>query len=425
MREKRGSSQVDWAVSLALFLLYISWFFLFVRPSSGPVLTSELFLSTIERNIEDISEWSFKRTPIFIKSSFDAKKFPVFVKTTGEFEKNKFAFDDNRPYDLLDKRIFFFSDLEPAKKIAWLVQGADYETPGHAPNIFSNESTVYTGKISVEFTDNSLKRLSYNSEIKLDNFRLNENFREVDIVSGSTYSSNMMSQNRITADFFNYTYNIFDSNDLILNLVDFFDFVEENTINMTYSMNLFGYNHYFISNNDFGYINFSNLGECWEFESRYIDFYDQDNGISFVMQNKSEIDFCVEDEQTIDLSIRFPNQRFVQNYFILHNSTFNKTLIYQDFPKAEIGLPSSIKGMSLEKIDEIMGMDYDTLKSDLNVLKERDFSLEISNKALDKNYTYNPVKPISNSNVFRKDIDCLILDKFSHYQECDLIIKVW
>ena len=64
--DKTGFSQADFAISFAIFLVYLMFIFVYLKPVSLPSVSSDVLLSIVENNLIKESSWSITKTPLFI-----------------------------------------------------------------------------------------------------------------------------------------------------------------------------------------------------------------------------------------------------------------------------------------------------------------------------------------------------------------------
>jgi hypothetical protein len=84
----KGASQVDWAISMGIFLIYVLGLLVFLRPGIQPVLENNLLVSIIQDNLEEEVNVKLKRTPLFINISDNSKKSPPPSGTLKERKKS-------------------------------------------------------------------------------------------------------------------------------------------------------------------------------------------------------------------------------------------------------------------------------------------------------------------------------------------------
>ena len=65
---KKGASQIDWIISLAIFMLYLAWFFVFIIPTFTSIETLESSANALEQKFRKESYWNIDSIPLFVES---------------------------------------------------------------------------------------------------------------------------------------------------------------------------------------------------------------------------------------------------------------------------------------------------------------------------------------------------------------------
>ncbi|MBI2667448.1 hypothetical protein HYX17_01615 [Candidatus Woesearchaeota archaeon] len=115
----KGTSQVDWAISIGIFLIYTIGLIIFLRPGLQPVMENNILISIIQDNLKDDVYATIEKTALFINTSDYTKESPpqsglykIEINDQLPFEgnKNEFAILDK------DKNILNF-DITQDKKL--------------------------------------------------------------------------------------------------------------------------------------------------------------------------------------------------------------------------------------------------------------------------------------------------------------------
>ena len=96
--KKRGTSQVDWAISLALFLIYVIWFFIFVRPTFLQDNVQESLINIVEDNFKEDYKWTVSKLPIMIHTNITNTYEPIILDFPYSWEQNHSRLDDNKEF---------------------------------------------------------------------------------------------------------------------------------------------------------------------------------------------------------------------------------------------------------------------------------------------------------------------------------------
>ena len=64
--KKRGSTHVDWVMSIGIFLIYLLALFIIIKPGVREIYSEDTLLSIVENNVKGNIVWTIKETPLFI-----------------------------------------------------------------------------------------------------------------------------------------------------------------------------------------------------------------------------------------------------------------------------------------------------------------------------------------------------------------------
>tara|TARA_Y100000310_G_scaffold345729_1_gene468915 strand:+ start:877 stop:1635 length:759 start_codon:yes stop_codon:yes gene_type:complete len=80
-------SQVDWAISSGIFLVYVLGLLIFLKPGLQQELEDRFLISIVEENLKDDVFITLEKTPLFINvTSADTGNYKISIKETLPFE---------------------------------------------------------------------------------------------------------------------------------------------------------------------------------------------------------------------------------------------------------------------------------------------------------------------------------------------------
>ena len=328
MWNKRGLNQIDWVISLAIFILYISWFFLLIRPYYFPI-EEDPQVELLEDAFMDDIIWTIYKTPLVAFSDIDIMYEPVKVNFSLELEEGNFAFADNRYFTLFENNLYFLADLKKGSNLFWLVSSDEtYETPNIHTDLYATDYSTSVSSMRATYHDGLLKKAYYKGNLVIDGLKLMRHDVLVDVDNSSFFSSKIMAVHSAdTAAGFNHSSTVFGYNTRIYNKIKLDQFIDKRTVNL--NMKIKGYPKYYADNVNFGQI--LHEGECANFDKEYVFFYNNDNVMFFAFDNnETEIKFCysAEDEIDLNISIRVEREAEYQIYFepfaIIPNGDFSE-----------------------------------------------------------------------------------------------------
>jgi len=107
-RSKKALSQVDWAMSLAIFLMYLAWFFIFVKPMLYPSTNMGVLLDILDDGIEREIFQDISRLKVFVSHTNNAYE-PVIIPFDKDWQESKIA--HSADYFVIDDgRMFFLAN---------------------------------------------------------------------------------------------------------------------------------------------------------------------------------------------------------------------------------------------------------------------------------------------------------------------------
>ena len=410
---KRGISQVDWAISLAVFLLYIAWFFVFVTPVSERAELTNLIPLVEDRLLEDIS-WSVYKAPMIITSNTTLINEPLIVEFP--FDIENFYLDGK--YWILDRgNLIFLDNLSEEENTFWIVDSDEsYSLPFVMNDLEPNSEFSSTTGFKAYFYNSMFYKADYPTQ-KINGVSYNLNSVSLDVTTNSFTSTPITSIYKVINQAINHTSYIFAKNQKVYNYIDLN--VEGNYI-FELSFDLFKYSNYFTDNLYMGVFNYSQ-NETFEYSGDILSLYSSNSVLTLILGEESEIILHHTNSSNLQLTVEIP---FSSNTF--YNLIFHEDLDdREDFIvpySAKFGMFEGEEGISLEKLLILNQSDYKTLKSDYNYPKDKDFSIELSNSTTTL-FNKGPVPPVTN--IYSKETTHWMLDKLSGKTKLNLIIKTW
>ncbi|MBT3464514.1 hypothetical protein HN451_05975, partial [archaeon] len=161
--QKRGITQLDWALSLAIFILFIAWFFIFIQPNLTHGLNKDVLASIIETKFVNNFTWTLKKMPIFIYTEDITQNKPIILNFTESFTDFKFL--DNQDFVSDNNELLLVADITTSPKTLWLVSGGNYSVEHQIKDLIVSSNWVTTSKnMSINFDDSIFDILSYDSQ---------------------------------------------------------------------------------------------------------------------------------------------------------------------------------------------------------------------------------------------------------------------
>ncbi len=268
---KKGVSQIDWIVSLTLFLLYIVWFFIFVSPQLSFNQNKDASIEFLKEEFYDEFRTTIQKTPVFVESNYTGF-VPVIMENNFGTESLRFMDSTNFAFD--ESRLVFLSNMTSSKKTYWVLNNVTYSQDYVYQGISVSDDSASTTNLSINLEDSLLKDASYKEGIKIydSDYWINGEIISPEDSSYSDYGFSVF----YTTEFgnINLTTYVFYGNPRIYVR---FSAPEQVTYTMRLRMELEDYGSYYSDNLEFGDFSYDSEAEEISYNHSKITFYDDDS----------------------------------------------------------------------------------------------------------------------------------------------------
>lgn len=425
---KRGTVEVDWILSIVIFLIYLALFFLYLTPfAKEQPEASNLLLANLESRIRENATWHVQRVPLFIHSNISGTE-PLIAPFSLTLENISFA--DNTSFYRQENKLIFKEPLNTGPNIKWVVSSDEaYPQEPVLTDLGATPSGVVidSQRFRAEFDGLPTSVLHFEKQrFSAFNISLDSGVISRESAAKESNFSGLAAKYKLSADTVNHTTFVIGDFPRLFNYVVPSQALESH--NFTVSVTLHNYTHYFIDNALSGQLNFTQKS-CNSKTSGYIDFYDALGGVSFITDEAASIYFCTGNH-SIGLTISMDLSAEKNYNIIFHSGDYNKTLKYVAPYTIKTGLIENLSGVSIALMNELNTSDYANLKNAWNYPSQRDFSFQLLNSTALINVTtqplinYSPKSP-GTVNVFVREFDELVLDKYGNKVKHKLRVKGW
>ncbi|MAG15547.1 hypothetical protein CMO88_00645 [Candidatus Woesearchaeota archaeon] len=417
--QKKGAVEVDWIFSIAIFLIYLTLFFLYLAPfTTEQPEASDTLLANVESNLRENATWHVQRIPIFTNSNISGIE-PLVVPFLLNWKNLSLA--DNTSFFRQENKLLFKSKLNEGPNMKWIVSSDEiYPQPSMtALDATKSEVTIDSKRFKAEF-DGLLKSALHFEKHRISglNISIDSGIINTESAVKENNFSDLAAKYKLISDTVNHTTFVVKDFSRLFNYVESRQKFEPH--NFTIKMILHNYTDYFIDNSLSGPLNFTK--EVCKIASDYIDFYDSLGGISFISDGAS-MSFCTGNN-SVSLSM-YMNLNNETNYNILfHSGDYNSTLKYIKPYTINTGMIENLSGISMVLMEELNQSDYTNLKKAWNFPSSREFTFELLNDSNEPliNYTYRVPGLV---NVFVKEFEEIVLDKYGNKVKRKLRLKGW
>ncbi len=419
---KKGIAiDLDWIISLGLFLIYIGVFFIAIRQLPAQQSVTDALLENVADGIAESTEWQVQRLPLIIFSNLSGTE-PVIVGFA--YDWKNFSFTDNASFDRKDGKLIFVRTLSQGRNALELVASSEnYTAPAASFDLTatSQGASVNSQRFSAEFQNSMLARASHFDKERLSDFNISIEGVVLKPETAATEANVTALSAKYKVEFSQLSHTSFAVAGFsrILNYVNT-DAKEPH--NIVISATLRNYTSFYVNNAVSGAIN-SPAQTCTASIGMYIDFYDDISGVTFIAPEGTNISFC-SGNSTAQLSLDFPMKNETGYDILFHSGDFNSTLKYVSPYRAAFGIAENVTGVSKALYKKVNESDYEALKGSWSYPKSKDFAFALYDADGGLVFNYQPKTP-GITNVFAREKDVFVLDKYGLKAKHKLRIRGW
>jgi len=433
--KKRGLSQIDWAISLGIFLLFLVWFFIFVTPSlsSGGNTNSLVYL--VEKGLDNY-RWNVYKIPLFLNSEEEYPKSefePFFLDFSPNYGLNYTIYSNKNNqelyYDSALNGIVFLNKDNILDDENFIVGSTTKYSPEYSfYDIFSNNNRVgiRNSNFFADFSSGLISNFLYDYNLRVDDIEFLINDLELsDLGSYNVYESPIYVLYSTKTYSFNLSQFVFANNPGVYGFLDFFDLFGSN-FDLEIKMRIFDYSDYYISNLNFGSLDYQNR-ICYNYSDSFINFYDDTSGFSLIFSEPVLFDFCLDfDEQNnyVDLSVSKSITNNLDYKFIFYDGDYSEAFNYKGVSRIRAGVFENLYGIKEEKLRKLNREN--NLNEIFNYPYQNNFKIIINDAFTNEEIlSIQTQDPDINSNVYAKEYFDFLLDEYGNLKRVVVNILTW
>ncbi|MBW3011566.1 hypothetical protein KY311_00100 [Candidatus Woesearchaeota archaeon] len=361
--EKRGVLNLDWAISLAIFTIFLTIFFMLVFPLFNPEIAQTSIIDELKEKFTNPDEekvaWTVQKIMVYVSDS-SLGYSPVSLSFPYEWNTSNSSFIDSRQFLIDEHRLFFFHSLKDGP-LYMVSSDSDYPMDSGKYDLECTQSHSNTSSLRVAYSDSLISQIRFNGNYVAQNFKYN--------VAGTSSFNN----NSFVCKYSKGPHNIYP----MANSSMIFNYMDSGTLKLGVTLLHDHYHSYY----DGSAHSIAYGGSCILLQNKdIIDFYDED-GIAFVSDNM-DVELCsyntTSEKLNISLTLRNPYT------IILHDGTFSNISEYVN-TRIELGALQKLQGLSYEKLKQLnnsRSTNYEQAKSDFGIAPINDFDWRVGNKTL-------------------------------------------
>ncbi len=424
--KKAAGNQVDWAISLSIFLLMITWFFLMIRPLASSEIRSEQELNELLEVFENEIKYTVDEISIFAKFNKSQDNVPLMIKKPNNW--NDYSLGQGIFFEELDDHFIFITDVKSGGNKFKVVQSGDtyLETSEFSKIQYNNNElrideqnyiVNYNGSVPDEvFFENNhqVQKISYYINDVPVQYYLPNNLTKKDLVMKNSNSHAVF-------DMENYA---FTENPFI-----FFRILPQQYLVENYEFKIVfdldpSYTLYETKNTNLIGNKTISLSSCQTFNDYGVDFRNSLQGITFSSNSNMTFEACPNGGM-VELSMSTMLNETLEFGFNSHKGqTNNYTTDYLIQDKIILGTQKEIEGYSRNKIITLDGFTGKGLRNKWNYTSDRNFEIELFDED-QKRLFFASTGEYGNANVFVKQERNYLVNRYGEQKIIFTNIRMW
>ncbi len=416
--KKKGGSELDWVISLAIFLMYVVWFFIYLAPLTKPPEDQGSSIKRITDKLKANSSWNVEYVPIIIWSNMSSVDEPIIADFPFSWNQSSFAFSNNNSFLLDENKIMFTANITEGRSIATIAHSSEnYNRPAiQQKSMTATSEMVSTANMRAEFKNSLLDKIEYGGSYLLRGLNLTVGNGEAALENKSVLITSDIIKYKVETKGANHSSYIFAGKPRIYSIIKT---VPYNEMNISISATLGNMTSYY-TDQESGNFNFNET--CRDLNTNYIDAYTYAYGISFIFNSIANVSICIENH-TIKINAHFQPANETRYDILLHTGDYNSTLRYKTPYNTRFGVIEKKTGISSKLMSQLNSSNYSSLKSAWSLKDE--FSFTIVNNSNSPLFLYEKVTPPESANVFAKETETTMLDQYGNRQKARIRVRTW
>jgi hypothetical protein len=430
MRSKKGfAGQTDWAISLAIFLLFTLWFFVVLRQYAPSDSRMESQVMQFEDVFKDTVSFEYSQVPIYVRAGTALSNVPVLVRnpinwTNYTLGSNIYTLRD-------DENIFFISDVDAGITRFLMKHSEEGYQPAYPGEYLYNttDSVIVDSKqYTVRLPENTLEEIFFESDQHLYdfNFTMNDEYQEV--LNTSRYIPTVFAKYNTTTDWFRIRSYVFPENSYILNLFDVLNYVGNNvSFSLEFTVPMF--DEYYLDDIVPYSVEFSS--GCIQVTSDVLDL-SGNSSLTFIFSKDVDFELCdatTYEREMILVTASFdysPSDVSPRTEFVLfsHDGTYLEKKDDVVIPvNMDVGIRERFTGISKTKLSNLATKTDDELLQLWNV-SNQDFEVTVTDLSREELFSFQTSEPGA-TDVFSRTFSDYLINEFGDREFVFVNIKTW
>ncbi|MBU2561636.1 MAG: hypothetical protein KKD17_05015 [Nanoarchaeota archaeon] len=414
-RSKKGLSHVDWAMSLAIFLLYLAWFFIFVKPMFAPSQSMDVLLDVLDDGVRDALFQDISRVKVFVPGNIPSDYEPIIIPFTQDWPASDIAHSADR-FVIDSGKMFFLANLSNTSMFRIYYPHKAIRMTALFPMVADEERARFES-FTAYFDEGLLDRISFRDEPRLSGFSVEVDETDID-GEGSFENSTLLAKYVRAGDYVNMTSYFISENSRLYSYVSSADF-RNHSVAVEFST--YNYTYFYFNPMSRGEVRYGIGPSCKYYESDFLDLYDSDSGLLVTFGRSISFRLCAnETNARVRLEFDLTAGQEDSLAIMLHSGGFSEVDGYPLHPV--VGVTETLRTVSAKQVSLMRNRDYSYLKQVFRYPKDRDFNVTVSSDVVSASYG---IPQPEAEDIYARKIDGVIIDDFYEPKRALITLTVW
>ncbi len=404
-KSKKGDSHVDWIIAGSIFILFLSYFFILVKPVFFPAQKETVTTELLEQNLEKDLFWTLKKIPLLVHADkyFDA--YALRAKTTFTSDSGMIL-SDNTSFFVDNGYLLTVKTLNRTSYFDVTYSNKTYDEGKTDLELAATSTNITTHNLDAIMQDSLIESVTYAGFLRINGMSIYAGSYLLVPESHGFTNGHVLGKYNSKFGNLNNTFYIYAGTPTIDQRID-------SAYDTSVSMTLHGYYYYYVD----ATINGNNTG-CFGRDSDAIIFYNEYDGLIVKFSENTPFMFCQNPDYTtsLNISIGQRNESWIRYEFFagkLEEGMLHRNVSYF------FGLPYDVVGISEEKLILLNNTDYGRIKEQWNYPAGKDFRITLVNSTTQIGGTPPEI------NIYAKNYNTYFLDKYGNKIPAKFALQVW
>jgi hypothetical protein len=416
---KRGESQIDWIISLSLFLIYIAWFFIFIRPNISLGTSKDTLITILKTNFDADSSWELKEYPLFVEYNSSGGRKPLMLDYTQN--RTDIYFTDGTPFVIWNSKLFFVANVSQGMNAWWLIEGVNQSNDFYYEGLNTENDRAATENLSVYFEDSMPQNVLYKGTVLIGDISYEINGESFSPVSHNYTNRGMVAFFTAAGTNINHTTVIFP---YIPETENFIDLGQDEGYNMVIDADLYQFRSYYSDNGNYGNFQYSNSSQNLNYTYNYITLTGSSGSISMFFDSDVKFNFTYYNT-TLRVKMVLPIEGDYNYRLQFHDGNYSSAV--KKSYSSSFGAVKKLRGVNLNNIST----NYSRLKARWGFPADRNFQILVYENSSAFLYADSDILQQigkydeSSKSVYTESQDIKALDETGNYRTISLLYKIW